>query len=126
MWIGQNDTKTLLWMNLFCFVFADMKTHSFENALAWMGALGSDCFAWLGNWRSAPSSTIAGAKELYQQLLPTKVYQQKKTGLNSNSDITCRMCGEGQENMSRVLAGCTDLVQTKYLARHNAALKVWA
>ena len=34
MWIGENDTKT---MEMFCFVFAEMKTDTFENPLAWMG-----------------------------------------------------------------------------------------
>ena len=39
MWIGENGTKTLVWMKLFCFVFAKMKTGTFENALVWMGSL---------------------------------------------------------------------------------------
>ena len=34
---GENDTKTLVWMKIFCFVFAVMKTDTFENALVWVG-----------------------------------------------------------------------------------------
>lgn len=34
------------------------------------------------------------------------------------------MCGEAQESVAHVLAGCNALAQTKYLARHNAALKI--
>ena len=37
VWTGENDTKTLVWMKIFCFVFAAMKTDTFENALVWMG-----------------------------------------------------------------------------------------
>ena len=37
VWIGENDTKTQVWMKLFCFVFAEMKTDTFENALVLMG-----------------------------------------------------------------------------------------
>ena len=36
----------------------------------------------------------------------------------------CRMCGEKSECLAHVLAGCSVLAQTKYLSRHNAALKI--
>ena len=36
----------------------------------------------------------------------------------------CRMCGEKPECLAHVLAGCSVLAQTKYLSRHNAALKI--
>lgn len=35
------------------------------------------------------------------------------------------MCGEGSESMKHVLAGCSSLAQSKYLERHNFALKVF-
>ena len=38
-----------------------------------------ECFAWLFSWKNAPTHTIAGVQELYQQLLPTKVYNNRKT-----------------------------------------------
>ena len=37
MWIGENDTKTLVWMKIFCFVFAVLKTDTFEDKLGLMG-----------------------------------------------------------------------------------------
>ena len=36
----------------------------------------------------------------------------------------CRMCGEKSECLAHVLAGCSVLAHTKYLSRHNAALKI--
>ena len=71
------------------------------------------CFAWLKNWDTAPSHTIVGMLELYEQLSPTKVY-----------DTLCRFCGKTAESTPHVLASCSALAQCKYLARHNAALKV--
>ena len=40
--IGGNDTKTLVWMKLFCSVFAEMKTITFENTLKWIGPKSQD------------------------------------------------------------------------------------
>ena len=37
MWSGENDTKMLVWMKIFCFVLAAMKTDTFENVLVCMG-----------------------------------------------------------------------------------------
>ena len=31
-----------------------------------------ECFAWLPSWKNAPTHTIAGVRELYQQLLQQK------------------------------------------------------
>ena len=84
-----------------------------------------ECYTWLKGWKAAPTYTIAGIEELHQQLLPTKIYHQKKTGVNNTTDdIMCRMCGEKPECLAHVLAGCSVLAQTKYLIRHNAALKI--
>lgn len=38
-----------------------------------------DCFSCLYRWQLAPTNTIAGLFELYQQLVPTKLYNQSKT-----------------------------------------------
>ena len=38
-----------------------------------------ECFAWLSSWKNSPTHTIAGVQELYQQLLPTKVYYSRNT-----------------------------------------------
>ena len=42
------------------------------------------CFSWLCRWKTAPTHTVAGVYELYQQLLPTKIYQQYKTKTSNN------------------------------------------
>ena len=86
--------------------------------------LSKGCFDWMKEWKTCPSSTIAGIHELYQQLLPTKLYHHNKTGTNPISDVFCRMCGSGPESVPHILAGCSTLAKTKYIARHNAALKV--
>ena len=51
-----------------------------------------ECFAWLSSWKNAPTHTIAGVQELYQQLLPTKVYYKRKTK-SQVTDEKCRLCG---------------------------------
>ncbi|XP_068704491.1 uncharacterized protein [Montipora foliosa] len=46
--------------------------------------VGEECFSWMSEWKTAPTHTIAGLQELYQQLLPTKVYHQEKTGTHKS------------------------------------------
>ena len=82
------------------------------------------CFAWLSEWSCAPTHTVAGVMELYEQLLPTRVYSAYKTGTFDQNNIMCRMCGKAPECIAHVLVGCPSLAQTKYMERHNAALKV--
>ena len=75
-------------------------------------------------WRAAPTHTIAGIMELYEQLLPTRLYNSRKTKTTDDPDARCRMCGKAQESVAHVLSGCSVLAQTKYLSRHNSALKI--
>ncbi|PFX11816.1 Retrovirus-related Pol polyprotein from type-1 retrotransposable element R2 [Stylophora pistillata] len=86
--------------------------------------LDRSCFSLLCEWRTAPTYTIAALEELYQQLLPTKVYSTRKAKTSGDSDVRCRLCGKGQESVAHVLAGCSALAQTAYLTRHNAAFKI--
>ena len=81
------------------------------------------CFAWLSSWKNAPTHTIAGVQELYQQLLPTKVYYNRKTK-SQVTDEKCRPYGDSLENVQHILSGCSALAQTKYLKRHNNAFKI--
>ena len=62
--------------------------------------------------------------ELYEQLLPTKLYTKEKTQTSTDGEVLCRLCGKVAESVAHVLAGCSSLAQTKYLYRHNAALKI--
>ena len=61
------------------------------------------CFVWLHHWKTAPTHTVAGLQELYQQLLPTKVYYHKKTGMSGNADERCRMCGKTSESVGHII-----------------------
>ena len=81
------------------------------------------CFAWMKDWTSAPTHTVTGMIELYEQLLPTKVYTSLKTR-TTQGDVNCRLCGKEAETLPHVLSGCSTLAQSKYLDRHNAALKI--
>ena len=81
-------------------------------------------FAWLHHWKTAPTHTVAGLQELYQQLLPTKVYHHRKTGMSGNADERCHVYGKTSESVGDILAGCSAIAQTQYLARHNNAFKI--
>ena len=82
------------------------------------------CFWWLSEWRTCPTHTIAGMFEIYEQLLPTRLYAIHKTKASPASDPTCRLCGTAPESMAHVLSACPALAQTKYLARHDAVPEV--
>ena len=83
-----------------------------------------ECFWWLSEWRRCPTHTIASMFEIYEQLLPTRLYPIHKTQASPTIDPTCRLCGTAPESMAHVLSACPALAQTKYLARHDAVLKV--
>lgn len=83
--------------------------------------------AWLKEWRTCPSYTIAGVQELYQQLLPTKLYYHEKTlsRIKPNQDVLCRMCGRNPESIPHILSGCSSLAEVKlYQSRRFQALKI--
>ncbi|XP_068697706.1 uncharacterized protein [Montipora foliosa] len=81
------------------------------------------CFAWMKDLSSAPTHTVAGMIELYEQLLPTKVYTTQKTK-TTQGDVSCGLCGKEAETLPHILSGCCTLAPSKYLDRHNAALKI--
>ena len=60
-----------------------------------------------------PMHTIAGIQELYLQLLPTKVYYNRKTK-SLVTDEKCRPYGDSLANVQHILSGCSALAQTKY------------
>ena len=61
--------------------------------------------------------------ELYDQLLPTRLYASRKMGTDPTGAVTCRLCDKAPECVPHALAGCTALAQNTYLTGHNAALK---
>ena len=48
-----------------------------------------DCFAWLSCWKAAPKHVVVGIQELYQQLLPTKIFYQRKVGTSVSRGERC-------------------------------------
>ena len=63
-------------------------------------------------WAKCPTYTIAGMYELYEQLLPRKLYIEEKTQTSTDGDVLCRLCGKVAESVAHVLVGCSSLVQT--------------
>ena len=59
----------------------------------------------------------------YEHLLATKVYTTQKTR-KSQGDVSCRLCGKDVETVPHILSGGSTLAHSKYLDRHNAALKI--
>ena len=81
-------------------------------------------FSWLKQWRTCLTYVLAGVYELYEQLLRTRVYQAKKTRTGPGDRTLYGLCAEAPETVAHILAGCLALVQSKYLQRHNAVLKI--
>ena len=75
-------------------------------------------------WTSAPTHTIAGVMELYEQITPTRVYTSLKTKTTQGDVINCRLCSTEAESLPHILSWCSVFAQSKCVDRHNAALKV--
>ena len=82
------------------------------------------CFWWLSGWKQCPTHTVVEFCELYEQLLPTRLYAGQKTHTDKTGEVMCRLCNKAPESVAHVPAGCTALVQNKYVTRHNAPLKI--
>ena len=73
------------------------------------------CFAWMNSWILVPPHTVVAMQELCQQMLPIKLYHQRKTGKGSGtSNVTCGICGELPKSVPHVLVGCRALAQAKW------------
>ena len=68
------------------------------------------CFWWLSGWKQCPTHTMAGMFELYEQLLPTRLYASQKTHTDTTGDVMCRLRNKTPESVAHVLAGCTTLI----------------
>ena len=72
-----------------------------------------------------PFYTVAGMYELYEQLLPTKLYTSKRIKTCLPDDVMCQLCGKCPESGPHTFASCPALAHSKYQKeRHNSALKV--
>ena len=67
-------------------------------------------------------ATLTNGKKLYQQLLPTRIYYQKKLGHEIPTN-QCRLCNTKPETVAHVVTGCPRLAQSEYLYRHNNGIK---
>ena len=63
-------------------------------------------------WATCPTNTIAGMYELYEQLLPRKLYIKEKTQTSTDGEVLYRLCGKVAESVAHVLVGCSSLAQT--------------
>ena len=59
------------------------------------------CFAWLNEWPDCPMHTVAGMFELYEQLLPTKIYSKHKTRVTPERNVMCRLCNKAPETIAQ-------------------------
>ena len=122
--------KIGMWMkkalqNKHCQVVREQRWQGNLHTASWEDKdLEGENFKWMSHWKTAPTHTIAGISELYEELLPTKLYTARKTRICEESHVRCKMCGTAQESIAHVLSSCSALAQTKYLSRHNRALKI--
>ena len=113
----------------------EKKTWETVREQSWQGKLTSarseekslnfdGCFWWLSGWKQCPTYTVAGMFQLYEQLLPTRLYACQKTHTDTTGEVICWLCNKAPESVAHVLAGCAALAQNKCITRHNAALKI--
>ena len=53
------------------------------------------------------------------QAIKTNYYRSNI--LNDGTDPMCRICGQLQETIDHIVAGCPELAKTEYLHRHDKA-----
>jgi len=75
-------------------------------------------------WKNIPDIVYSVNKNIRQQLLPTKAYQQSKVQAQV-TDTKCRMCKDKDkvESTTHVLSMCSKIAQTLYTARHDRMLR---
>lgn len=63
-------------------------------------------FWWRSGWKLCPTHTVAGMFELYEQLLPTRLYACQKTHTDTTGEVMCRLGDKAPDSVAHVLAGC--------------------
>ena len=48
----------------------------------------------------------------------------QKSPTSAQGEVRRRLCSKAPESVAHILSGCSALAQSKYLSRHDAALKV--
>ena len=90
----------------------EQKTLEGVHEQNWQGKLTSmrregnfdGCFWWVSGWKQCPTHTLAGMFELYEQLLPTRLYACQKTHTDTTGEVICRLCNKAPESVAHVLA----------------------
>ena len=59
------------------------------------------CFWWLSGWKQCPTHTVAGMFELYEQLLPTRLYACQKTHTDTTGNTMCSLCNKAPESFAQ-------------------------
>ena len=70
-----------------------------------------------GGLKSETEGLIIAAQD---QAIETNYY--RRNILNDGTDPMCRICGQFQETIDHIVAGCPELAKTEYLHRHDKAL----
>ena len=75
---------------------------------------------------SLESSTDTHSGRVARTVTAVFAYQgyHRKTSVSGNVDKRCCMCGKTSESVGHILGGCSAIVQSQYLARHNKAVKI--
>lgn len=69
------------------------------------------------------SETEGFIAAIQDQVIPTKLYRKRILG-EKLANVRCRMCGEKEESIDHVIAGCSVLAPKAYLDRHNRMGKI--
>ena len=80
-----------------------------------------ECHFWLRQ-RLTPRKT-ASIMTLMEQMVETRGWKMTR-GLIENEK--CRLCGDFNETLEHLVAGCKTMANSEYLLRHNRALMVMA
>ena len=66
----------------------------------------------------------AAIVNMLEKMIETKVWKVER-GLTCDN-VKCRVCGEQEETVEHLLAGCKMLAGSEYTRRHNRALMILA
>ncbi|PFX24876.1 hypothetical protein AWC38_SpisGene10518 [Stylophora pistillata] len=86
--------------------------------------VGGEWCSSMSECKTAPTHTIAGLLELYQQLLPTKVYHQKRRGTHTSEDVKCRMCEGRLQHQANERLRWTEQMNSDLLECKKMALEL--
>ena len=60
------------------------------------------CYWLLSGWKERPTHAVEGMFELYEQLLPTRLYGCQKIHTDTTGRVMCRLCNKAPESVAHV------------------------